>query len=125
MERPNIELEFVKMAFPAVGALWVFYGVTLLGLMKQLQDPGSILKWPPLGRYGLLAAVTSFLIVNLLAIYGMQSFLYEMAVQLKPALQAYRPGLWMLIGLHGIIDVATVLATYHALELKGSNRTPA
>ncbi|MFI4973559.1 MAG: hypothetical protein ACHP84_03355 [Caulobacterales bacterium] len=111
-------LELVKLAFPAVGALWLFYGVTLLGLMKQFQERGPLLRWSRFARRALWFGVVGFLLVNLVAVTGMQMFLCEMAKDAGLSFDAaYERGLWVLVVLHASIDCACAIVVGHALGL--------
>ncbi|AYV46890.1 hypothetical protein CFHF_08210 [Caulobacter flavus] len=108
----NTPFEFFKLVFPCVGALWLFYGVTLLGLLKQLQDPASLLRWPWSARLGVFTAVTLFLVINLIALIGAQSLMLEAADAAQLSLMKdYRDGLGWLIVLHATVDVGVALVT--------------
>lgn len=104
------------MAFAAIGALWAFYGVTLLGVLTQLQDPGPLLQWSPAARGGVLLALVAFLVINLLAIVCMTELFMTMARRFAD-LPNYLVLRWGLIVLHLAIDCGVAWAASGALEL--------
>ena len=118
-EPTNKHLEMVKLVFPTVGGLWLFYGVTLVGLVKQLQDADTLLDWTQPARIALWLAIVVFLVINLSAVAGAQKLLFDMAARAGVPLNDYKFGLQALVALHALIDVAAAVVAWLVLHVGG------
>ena len=74
-----------KDLFAALGAVWGFYGTTLLALLGFVAFPSAPREITSQQLRWLLRALTLFLALNWIAIAGLQSYLVHLAGGAGPA----------------------------------------
>ncbi len=108
---PTLSIDLAKSLLLGAGAVWAFYGATVITLFREivLKEPkpavGPVLGW------AIVLMTCAFLGINGGAIWLLQAQAVELLIEYAPVgiTRYFEHHAWLLLG-HAMIDIAVVAA---------------